>query len=151
MFLKFTMPPTLGLKALVDGLIRLLTETDTTLAEFGSSTTLLLCGALLLLPYDALSASPWPLGAAMLSVMSENLWGGLFLGLGIVQSVANLKRNVPWRRRTAFASAAVFGFIGMLGARVRPISLFGAMCKVQALVQVLVGLHLGVREATGER
>jgi hypothetical protein len=126
----------------LDHLVRLLFETDTTLAEFGSSTTLIFLGAILALPEESLISGSG-LFVQMKHVIPEGGWSALFLLLGSAQAAANLTRSPRWRRRVAFTLAVVFAFVGFLGARVTPISLFGAVCKVQAIVMSLVGLHLG--------
>lgn len=127
-----------------DNLIRLLTATDTTLAEFASSTTLIAIGGILAMPSDALTPTV-PLFQSMLNVMPEHPhWSACFIGLGIFQAVANLTRSHPARRYAAFCCAAFYGFVGFLGVYVHPISLLGATFKVHSLVQALVYLHLGV-------
>ena len=136
----------------LDFLIRMLTETSTTLAEFVSSTTLIFLGLLMLQPFESgyltrevLSQTASPLTNMMLALMRENAWGALFLVFGVFQAVANLSRSFRARRLAAFCCGLLFTFIGLLGVSVRPVSLFGAMCKVHAIGQGLVYLTLGVR------
>lgn len=137
--------PAFGLKRLLDRLLRLLTDTDTTLVEFLSSSSLIYVGLILAMPNDALSV-PAPLFAVMTRFATEGQWAAFFLASGVFQSAANLSRVTPLRRGASFAACGVFLVVGGLGASVHPVSLFGALCKVQALGQALVFLQIGEQE-----
>jgi len=136
-------PPALQVKRLFDGFLRLLTETDTTLAEFTSSTTLLFVGAILALPTAALVPRV-PLFHSMASFWPEMAWAACFFALGTIQSAANLSRNRKARRSAAFVAASFFGFLGILGASVHPISILGVVFGVHALTQGITYLRLGM-------
>src|ERR1017187_7711487 len=129
-FAAFAMPATMSVKRTFDVLLRLLTETDVTLAEFGSSTTLLFIGVLIALPNEALT-STIPLFHTMTTFLPEWAWALLFLTFGGCQALANLTRSRAGRRYAAFCTFLLFGFVGLLGAAVHPISLLGACFKVQ--------------------
>ena len=142
---RFTLPPTLGFKKVFDRFLHVLTETDTTLAEFGSSTSLLAIGVILAMPSESL-ASNIPLFSLMLNVAPEAPWWALFfLSLGVAQSLANLNRRIQVRRPLAFACATAFGFLGLLGTiSTAPVLILGALFLVQSLVNALVYLRLGL-------
>lgn len=133
-----------GFHRLLDAAMEMLTRTETTLAEFISSTTLIYVGVVLALPEQGLVAGSG-LYTAMRRLMPEGWWAVVFLAAGLFQSFANLYRSQFLRRMAASVAAAVFAYIGFLGIRVSPVSLFGAMCKAHALGQVIVWLHLGHR------
>jgi hypothetical protein len=144
-FSAFAMPTTMRIKRTLDVLLRLLTETDVTLAAFGSSMTLLFIGVLLALPNETLTQTT-PLFRAMTRFLPEWAWALLFLAFGIFQSLANLSRNRGVRRYAAFCASLFFGFVGLLIAPVHPI---GACFTVQAFVNVIVYWHLGALGARG--
>jgi hypothetical protein len=145
-FAAFTMPSTMRIRRLLDKSVLFLTETDVTLVEFCSSTTLLLVGILLAPPNAKLDQSI-PLFHTMTTFLPEWAWAILFLAFGAFQSIANLSHNRGAQRYAAFCAFLFFGFIGLLGAAVRPISLLGAAFAVQSCVNVIVYWHLGVRGA----
>jgi hypothetical protein len=136
-----------GFHRLIETVIRLLTETDTTLAEFGSSLTLLLVGVILLQPGAQLSLNV-PLFELMRAVMPEPLWALASLTLGCLQSWGNLRDNLRARRWASFSCVFMFGFIAALGASVHPLSVLGSVMGAHAVVQVIVYLRLGVRGAS---
>ena len=140
-----------GFRAALDVVMELLTRTETTLTEFVSSTTLLYAGFVLLLPGEALIPGSG-LYSQMKLLMSENWWGVLFMAVGLFQSIANLRRDKTLRRTAAAVSAILFGYIGALGFHATPVSVFGAVCKVHCLGQMIAFWHLGYhidREARG--
>lgn len=155
---------TTGLRRLIDALLEAVTHTETTLSEFVCSTTFLWVGVVMLLEPGALIPTS-RLYASMTALMPQEGWGVLFILVGLFQSVANLRslrraetfmqRNETMRmRRIAAATAALlFGYIGALGIHQHPVSIFGALCKAQALGQLIAFWHLGYhieREARSE-
>lgn len=134
--------------------VRRLTVTDTTLAEFNSSTMLLGMAILMLDPWPTLDAQGIniPIFRAMLEIASEHGWGFIFLALGVLQSGANLGGNIALRKIAAFAAAVLWGLLMSLGFVTYPPSFFvpvcGAMCLVQAVVYLRLSLlQEGLRRA----
>ena len=142
---RFALPPSLGIKKMLDRFLVVLTETDTTLAEFGSSTSLLFIGLILAAPVASLDAKI-PLFNLMLNVAPEAPWWALgFISLGAAQSFANLNRRIEIRRVLAFVCATAFGFLGLLGTiSTAPVLILGSLFMVQSLVNALVYLRLGL-------
>lgn len=138
------------LREVVDHLIRLLTETSTTLAEFVSSTTLLYTGLLMVANPDSFIQES-VIYREMMLLMSARAWGALFIAIGGFQSIANLRGDRRLRRIAAGTAAFLFAYVGALGLHQHPVSIFGALCKVHALGQVLVFLHLGLYGSSGAR
>lgn len=151
-----------SLIARLDHFIGMLTLTDTTLAEFQSSTTLLFFAFIFLNPWPTLTALPDPY-SAMSRVMSEREWGAACLVLGGWQSAANWQRNGTGRKVAAFIACLFFSFISVLLAIVSadvasgPI-FFGVPTRpvipcllVMSFVQALVYLRLSLRAAQRER
>ena len=136
-------PPTLQARKLFDGFLRLLTETETTLAEFTSSMTLLFVGVILAMPTEALVPRV-PLFHSMAAFWPELAWAGCFFILGAIQSAANLSRHRKARRNAAFVAACFFGFLGILGASVHPISILGCVFGIHAFTQGITYLRLGM-------
>jgi hypothetical protein len=128
------------LRRLVHWLSELLTETDTSLAEFYGSTVLFAIGVWLFLPPDTLEAIQT--GNVMLAVMSENAWGALALSLAAFQSWANLSRGRSARRFAALAAAAFFGFIAIIGIILWSKSLVAPFAGVSSMIEGIVFLHL---------
>ena len=125
--------------------VALLTMTDTTLAEFQSSTTLIAMGVLMLDPWPTLPG----LGSRavqlhMVSLMSEHQWGILFFGFGLLQSIANLARASYPRQLLAFMASCIFGLMAALGAISKPAGFFLPVFGVAALVQALVYLRVSI-------
>ncbi len=147
MFAVIAGPPTMGLKKGLDIILRLLTQTDTTLAEFLSSSALMAVGFIMALPQETLTLGT-PMYEAMRRFLPEGGWALAFFAFGLFQSVANLTRNKKMRRLAAFWCFVFFGFVGALGAVVYPVSLFGAFCKVDAVGNAIIYLQLRVH---GER
>ena len=136
-------PPALQAKRLFDGFLRLLTETETTLAEFTSSMTLIFVGLILAMPTDALVPRV-PLFHSMAAFWPEMAWAGCFFLLGVVQSAANISRLRTSRRYVSFLAACFFGFLGILGLSVHPISILGCVFGVHAFTQGITYLRLGM-------
>lgn len=135
-----------GLRRIFESLVRLLTETDTTLAEFASSTVCVCVGALLALPTVALTPSV-PLFSLMAYCLPEWAWATLFVTVGLAQALGNLFR-IRWARRaSAFILFTLFGFLGVLGGMAHPVSVLGTVFGVHSIVQGIVYLRLGVRGA----
>jgi hypothetical protein len=150
--MRFALPPTLGLRNLLDAFLRMLTETDTTLTEFCSSTSLLAIGLVLLFPMDTLQRDV-PLLRLWLDVLPNHfLWAFVFLIIGGYQSVANVKHKVYARRGAAFMAFVFFGFFGALAfVRSPTVLILGILFAVQSFTQGLVYLHLGLQTHAGGR
>lgn len=140
------------LKAILSRSFALLTSTDTTIAEFQSSVTLIVMGLILLASGDQLHAF-LPVHAVMLHIMSEPAWGLLFLGIGAAQSLANLLRASYGRKFTAFWSAVTFGLLALIGASANPPGLAMAvpLFSVFSITQGIVFLRISVARARIER
>lgn len=135
------------IRHLIDRVARLLTETDTSLAEFWGSTLLIAVAIWLLFPFGPLFEIPdtfelTPVYTLMATVMPEKTWAGFSLGLGILQAWGNLTRNRPRRSAAAFAAAMFFGFISMLALVSAAESLLVPIFGVASFVEGLVYLRL---------
>jgi hypothetical protein len=135
-----------GFRKLFQQFIKILTTTDTTLAEFASSTTLILIGGVLAQPGAQLTANT-PLFVLMLHVAPEWVWALVLLAVGALQSAGNLVHGMGARRVAAMLSFIAFGFVCVLGLSVTPLSILGATLGVQAFVMGIVYLRLGVSGA----
>ena len=139
---------------LIKTLIDMLTNTGTTLAEFQSSTTLLVLGWVFLNPWPTLTLLP--VYNSMLAVMPEWAWGVACALLGAWQSASNLRHDKKNRRLSAFVIACFFGFLMFLlmmsSARTSPQSPFFGVptypvipfLGIASLTQAFVYLHLSV-------
>lgn len=151
-----------SLIARLDHFIGMLTLTDTTLAEFQSSTTLLFFAFIFLNPWPTLTALPDPY-SVMSKVMSESGWGVTCLILGGWQSTVNWQRNGTGRKVAAFIACLFYGFLSVLLAIVSADAVggtgfFGVPTRpvipcllVMSFVQALVYLRLSLRAAQRER
>ena len=128
----------------------LLTETDTSLFEFVSSTGLVVMGLWLLWPFRPDTFETGAVGPVLAAVFPEPLWALIFIGFGILQSQANLHRNRDARRITAFASACVYGYLCAVAFFHEPASLFVPLFGVLSGVGAFATLHLRKRP-NGER
>jgi hypothetical protein len=148
--MRLATPPTLGLRNLLDAFLRMLTETDTTLTEFCSSTSLLAIGAVLLFPMEVLQRDV-PLLRIWLDVLPNHfLWALVFLIIGGYQSFANVGRRAYARRGAAFMAFVFFGFFGALAfVRSPTVLILGILFAVQSFTQGLVYLHLGLQTHAG--
>jgi hypothetical protein len=148
--MRFATPPTLGLRNLLDAFLRMLTETDTTLTEFCSSTSLLAIGAVLMLPTELLQRDS-PFFRTMLDMLPNHiLWAFVFLAIGGYQSFANVRRQIYARRGAAFMAFVFFGFFGALGfLRTPPVLVLGLVFIIHSFTQGLVYLHLGLQTHAG--
>lgn len=124
--------------------VRRLTVTDTTLAEFQSSTTFLAMAMLMLDPYPTLTGVNVPIFVLMLHITSEFGWGIVFLCVGVAQSLANLLQSAPARKVMAFVAASAWGLLFALGCFASPPSFFVPVCGAACFVQCLVYLRLGI-------
>lgn len=145
-FVRFVHRRLPGLFESLGSFVRRLTVTDTTLAEFNSSTMLLGMAVLMLDPWPTLDASGVniPIFRAMLSITSEHGWGFFFLSIGALQSAANLADRLALRKLAAFVAATLWGLLAMLGTMTHPPSFFLPVCGSMALVQAAVYLRLGL-------
>lgn len=124
------------LRETLKNFLSLLTLTSTTIAEFQSSTTFLLLGLFLAMPWGELNPSV-PYHAELLTIMPETAWVAAFLCLGVAQSVANIGRHSFWRMAMAFVAATSWTYLSILGMLVHPPSLFAPAFVGMALVQAL--------------
>lgn len=126
--------------------VKRLTLTDTTLAEFHSSTTFLTMAILMLDPYPTLSAPgiQVPIFTLMTQITTETGWGLIFLVIGALQSMMNILKHTYGRKVMAFLSAILWGLLCALGSMATPPSFFVPVCGTAALVQALVYLRLGL-------
>lgn len=131
---------------LLAAFVRRLTVTDTTIAEFQSSTTFLAMSVLMLDPWPTLTAVNVPIFVLMLQIMSEPQWGVLFLVVGAGQSIVNLFGFQYGRKLLAFIAAVVWGLLFALGCMASPPSFFVPVCGVACAVQGLVYLRLAVMQ-----
>jgi FtsH-binding integral membrane protein len=133
------------IRRLIAALARLITESDTTLAEFWSSTMLVVMGAWLLVPFAPGTFATLPTYKLMAHMAPEWIWGFAAMGLGAVQSFANLARNRGVRRSAAFVCSIFLGFVAMLVFISVPESLMPPICGVAAFLDGVVFLHLRSR------
>jgi hypothetical protein len=131
--------------------VKRLTITDTTLAEFHSSTTFLAMAALMLDPYPTLSGVQVPIFTLMLQITTEFGWGLIFLVIGGAQSIVNITRYQYGRKVAAFFSAVLWGLLFALGWMASPPSFFVPVCGTACLVQCLVYLRLGLLQEAVRR
>lgn len=136
--------PLPGLLGHLAAFVRRLTVTDTTLAEFQSSTTLLAMAALMLDPWPTLTGVSVPVFQLMMSLTSEHGWGFVFLIVGMLQSAVNLTQHQSGRKVMAFIAAVLWGLLFALGCMARPISFFVPVCGSACVVQALTYLRLGI-------
>jgi hypothetical protein len=130
------------IRRLVAALARLITESDTTLAEFWSSTMLVVVGAWLLVPFSPSTFTALPTYRLMSHLAPEWCWGFAAMGLGAVQSFANLTRNRDARRNSAFVNSIFLGFVAMLVFVSVPESLMPPLCGTAAFLDGVIFLHL---------
>lgn len=121
---------------------RLVTETDTTIAEFAGSLSLLSLGVWLIWPFSPDTFEAVPVYRHLGHLAAEPLWGIAALGLAGFQTAANLSRSRPSRRAAALAASAFFGFISVLAYFGLHASLIVPLCASAAFIQGLIVLHL---------
>jgi hypothetical protein len=136
-------------RRVVSQLARLLTETDTTLAEFWGSTALVAIGAWLVVPFYPDTFAAVPVYRLLGSVMAEWAWGLVCLALGFAQAGANLTRHRDARRGAAFVAAVFFGFLSSFAMIALTSSLLVPLFGTASFVEGVVFLHL--RKATPPR
>jgi hypothetical protein len=146
--------------AFLDALMDRLTITNTTLAEFQSSVTLLFFAVIFLNPWPTLSRLP--VYGSMLYLMPEWGWGVTCLVLGAMQGVVHALRYMTGRIIAAFCSCAFYGFLSVLlamaSSNVPDSPFFGVptypvipCLAVSSLVQAFVYLRLSLRQDARER
>jgi hypothetical protein len=139
------MNPLALFRTVTERLLALLLRTDTTLAEFWSSTMLLAWGIGFLDPW------PEPAGCAESIVAQsvgefggEVLLGSICLLLGAAQSFGNLKGSRRVRRVSAFCASVFFGFLCILALGWMPSAVFAKTTAVASFVQAIVYLRLSL-------
>ena len=131
---------TKGFRDLLNSLVRLLTVTDTTLAEFWGSTMLILMGVWLLLPMDTFRSIP--AYRVMDSVAPEATWGLAAIAVGGFQAFGNLSRSLPSRSHSAFVASVMFGFVAVLAIRSSSESLLAPICGTASFIEGVIYLRL---------
>ncbi len=138
-------PPRAFFVWLVERLVALLVRTETSLAEFWSSTLLLVWAA------GFFSRAPLPEGNAVheIAVMVRPIGGQLFLGVlcltvGLAQSIGNLAGYYRLRQLSAFVTAVLYGFLSLLGFHAVPTAIFNRTAAVAALVSGIVYLRFSL-------
>jgi hypothetical protein len=126
--------------------LQVLTETDTTLAEFWTST--------MLFGWALFFFDPWPAGSGtiyfhMAQVLPELVWGILCGALAIVMSYGNVTRTLRFRRVGAFLSSVLFLFVTMIGMAADIHALYVPTYATNSLVMAVVYLRLSVGENRG--
>jgi hypothetical protein len=97
------------------GLIAMLVRTDTTIAEFWSSTLLIAWSLFFAFPISRpRSEVMQDLVDMMGPVGGRWTLAAICLGLGAAQALANFNRHRKWRRKLAFGCSVFYGFISIL-------------------------------------
>jgi hypothetical protein len=131
------------LQRLVIGAVNRLTETDTTLAEFWSSTMLLGLGVMFLDSGETLIANV-PFHAHLMALMSERHWGLLLGSVGIFQAVSNLARANYARQFTAITASFLFFTLAFLAHATAPVSPFFAVFGTSGIVMSVSYISLSL-------
>jgi hypothetical protein len=124
----------------MDRFVRLVTDTDTTIAEFWGSTTLLLMGFWFILPYRTFDTIP--AYHIMAEMMDEEGWGLCTIFLGLVQAVGNITKRYYFRVPGAFFASVMYLFVASLAISSEPASLLAPICGTASFVEGLVYLRL---------
>lgn len=133
----------MNIRGILEKLVALLTDTQTTIAEFQSSLALFLLTKLFWDSSPTLSSlEPY---AVMVRVAPEWLWGLVCFVIATFQTIGNLKKRSCIRRVAAFSSSIFAAFVVILialsDAATPPLVAF---CLATSLVQFVVYLRLSL-------